>query len=132
MACIFLAAMAIYSTANMHNHMVEKRARKDAIDWLLSRGVPRDTIDASWIFNGEPLSERYGTRPPPDANAHVRLKAMLSKEWYRRRDYVIATRDEPNYQLLRKFPVERWPIWGGKGVDVLVLKSSANQDGERQ
>lgn len=105
---VFLAAMTIYSITSAHNYTAQKRARVDAIDWLLAQGIPRDTIDASWVFNGESAYGRFGSRT--DA----------AKDWFRSRDYVVSTRREADYVLLRRFPVPYWSLWGRWGPDVLV------------
>lgn len=117
----FLAGMAWYSIVNEHNHMAEKRVRAGAIIDLTAQGVPRDTIDPGWVFNGE-LYDRFGIKVPKreKMDAATARAIIFPKYWYRSRDYVVGTRGEPDYVLLRRYPVPRWPIWGSTGPDILV------------
>jgi hypothetical protein len=109
---IFLCGMAWYSVVNVHNLLAEKRVVMMALESLVREGVPRDSIDASWIFNGETLYGRYGSK-----NSEF--------GWYKSRDYVIGAWREPEYKLLRSYPVPRWSIWGLKGTDVFVWQRPA-------
>jgi len=102
---VLLAGMAFYSIVTAHNYLAEKRVVVVAIDGLTARGVPRDSIDGSWVFNGDALYGRTG-------NSNF--------DWYRSRDYIVGFQMEPNYTLLRRYPVPRWPIWHSRGPDLLV------------
>jgi hypothetical protein len=109
---IFLCGMAWYSVVNVHNLLAEKRVVATALESLVKEGVPRESIDASWIFNGEALYGRYGSK-------------RSEVGWYKSRDYVIGAWREPEYKLLRSYPVPRWAIWGSKGADVFVWRRPA-------
>lgn len=102
----FLVAMAAYSIVNQHNHMAEKRVWVTAINDLVDQGVPRETIDATWIFNGADLYDRFGSDQ--------------GRGWYRSRTYAVTTWPMNGWTLLRRYTVPRWPIWGATGPDVLV------------
>jgi len=110
---VLVAGMAWYSIVNEHNYMAEKRVWAAAINELVAQGIPRETIDATWIFNGEVSYGRFGT------------KTGASPDWYRSRDYVVGIWPEPNYTLLHRYPVPRWPIWGSTGSAVLVYGPKA-------
>jgi hypothetical protein len=112
LGAIFICLMAGYSVLNVHNLLAEKRVIVKALDDLGKEGVPRDSIDASWIFNGETLYGLYGSK-------------NSEKGWYKSRDYVIGPWQEPDYKLVRSYPVARWSIRGLKGTDVFVWRRSS-------
>jgi len=112
LGAIFICLMAGYSVVNVHNLLAEKRVIIKALDDLGKEGVPPYSIDAPWIFNGETLYGLYGKK-----NSEV--------GWYRSRDYVVGPWQEPDYKLLRTYPVDRWSIWGLKGTDVFVWRRSS-------
>jgi hypothetical protein len=106
-----VAVMAAYSVASAHNHNAEKRTYLQAIRNLLAQGIPRDTIDAGWVWNGENAFGRYGRKITP------------GRDWYRSRDYVVTVRRyEPQYVLIHSYPVPRWQIWGKPGAVVHVYQ----------
>ena len=103
---VFLAGMAGYSIVNQHNHMAEKRVWAAAIDELVAQGIPRENIDAGWVFNGEKAYGRFGD--------------MRSYQWYSKRDYTVGFRLGNDYPVLHNYPVPRWPIWGSTGPEIGV------------
>lgn len=108
LAAAVLCGSAIYVIVNEHNHMAEKRVWARALDDLLAEGIPRQTIDAGWVFNGPDLYGRFGSKK--------------GHKWYKSKDYLISTWSEPNFELRRSYPVARWPLWGDGGSDVQVYR----------
>jgi hypothetical protein len=105
----FLAATAFYVVVSAHNYTAEKRTYMTAIADLMAQGVPRDAIDAGWVWNGEHGFGRF------------KSETHYYKGWYRTRDYVVTVRQrEPKYELLRRYSVPRWRIWGKAGLTVNV------------
>ncbi len=101
-----LAAMALYVVVSAHNYTAEKRTYMTAIADLVDQGIPRDTIDAGWVWNGEHGFGRFKSE-------------HYYKGWYRSRDYVVTVRQrEQGYLLLRRYDVPRWQIWGRPGWTV--------------
>ncbi len=58
---------------------------------------------------------------------HFAQKTIF-RAWYKSRDYVVGTRREPKYTLLRRYHVPRWQIWEKPGRDVLVYRPKQNSE----
>ena len=70
---VFLVVAAVYGISGLHDRSAGCRARLTAIDFLASKGIPRDRIMAGWEIDGWEQIERAGymndsrIRVPPDA-----------------------------------------------------------------
>jgi hypothetical protein len=102
-----LAGMGWYSITNMHNYAIEKRTVEKALSELLARGVPRETINAGWTFNGDQLYDRFRKKRP-------------SGPWLETEDFIISAHPRSGFKLIATYPVNRWPLWGSKGSPVRV------------
>jgi hypothetical protein len=106
MLVVFVAG---YSIINVHNYVAEKRATAQAIDGLVSKGIPRELIDGTWPFNGHAQYGRFASK-------------RIFRGWYRKRDFVIGFKTEPERPLLARYPVARWSLLGSRGRgDLLVF-----------
>jgi hypothetical protein len=100
--------MAGYSIAAGHNYMAQKRTFAAAIQSLEEKGIQRENIDATWVFNGESSYGRFGSMTDP------------SDHWFKSRDYVVRLWLEPDHVQLRKYEVPYWSLWGWRDPDVIV------------
>jgi hypothetical protein len=120
---IIVLGTAWYSIVSGHNYTAERRVWATAIHDLVAQGVPRATIDGTWIFDGEELFG-YGRSGQ---------KTARFMRWYTRRDYVIGANSrprvgsvshDPSFELYRKYDVPRWRFWGRrKGQPLLVFRA---------
>jgi hypothetical protein len=118
---MLIAGMMWYSVVNTHNYMAEKRVWAGAITDLVVEGVPREIIDGGWVFNGDSLYGRFGSK-------------RARGSWMKSRDYWIRAMGcygLEAYEIARRYPVPRWPIFGAQGPDLFVCTPIATADAGR-
>lgn len=90
--------------------------------WLLLRGTagidarprPPNRIDGGYEFDG---------LFPHDAAYHD--KPGKSWWWVDDDEFIVTSAPLPGYQVMRRYPVERWlPVWGG---DILILHRTGDK-----
>jgi hypothetical protein len=113
LAAVLLTVMIFHSIIAAHNYTADKRTRSAAVAYLTAQGIPRDTIDATWVFNGEHAYANFGDRP--------------GRRWYRYRDYVVGPGWQPKRKLLRSFTVPRWSLWSSRERRILVFGPSLEE-----
>ena len=112
LACLLFVPIAVYSVAATHDFMAMKRVQWRAYSDLARHARP-ETIDGSWVLNGQASFGRYGKARYGDP------KDVFG--WYVRADYMVGTQTPPpGYETIAVYQVDRWLTWGKSGHPVLV------------
>jgi len=106
-----IIVFGLFSMGATHDYLSWNRARWKALHYLTEDlGIPRKKIDGGFEFNGfylfddtYPFSKKYGVL------------------WLGRQDdYVISFGPSKGYEMMKRFPYQRWILWE-RGY-ILILK----------
>jgi hypothetical protein len=113
---VVLLVIALYSVLGTHDFLAEKRAQWTALQDLIQKDhVPRETIDADWVYNAPTAYGVYGDPKKLDG-------------WFRSADYLVkAARrngvvNNPLYTRVRRYPVVRWAPWAQAPGPIAVVR----------
>jgi hypothetical protein len=108
-AWLLVALSAAFSVVATHDHLATKRAHAAALDHIVAQGVPRDQIDAGWVFNGWHLHGKVGN-------------PRFLSTWHNEPLYLVNIDFAPGYDVVAQFPVNRWLPWATKPEPVMLLR----------
>jgi hypothetical protein len=108
-ALTLVAAMAIFSTAGLHDYFAWNRARWAALEWLTTtQNVKAEQVDGGFEYNG------WNTFDPS-----YHPQSDKSWWWVKEDEYLISFGDVPGYDVHASFSYAAWLPPGKRAIHVL-------------
>ena len=120
---VFLVAAAVWGINQLHDRFADCRARLTAIDFLASKGIPRERIMAGWEIDGWEQIERVGymndprIRVPSDAFQPFQPDGYPEDLFVRKTltaltpEYIVTNDPTPHPGDGMKFPTFPYTSW---------------------
>jgi hypothetical protein len=120
---VFLVVAAVCGINQLHDRFAGCRARLTAIDFLASKGIPRERIMAGWEIDGWEQIERVGhmndsrIRVPPDAFQPFQPDGYPEDLFIRKKlsaltpEYIVTDKPSPHPGDGTKFPTFPYTSW---------------------
>jgi 4-amino-4-deoxy-L-arabinose transferase-like glycosyltransferase len=108
---VLLMAYGAFSVAATHDYLAWNRARWTALhDLMREAGIPPSHIYGGGEFNGWYLYDQYSGDP--------------KRRWFwaENDDYVVSFTPLDEYQVLKRYAVQRWLPWQRHAGDILVQR----------
>lgn len=105
---VAVVAMALVSIGGAHDYLAARRVQWRAYSELL-QSAPATHVDGGWVFNGWASFGKVGD--PADM-----------EHWFEQADYAVGVYPRPGYNIIRRYPVERWLPWNQNDRPILVIR----------
>ena len=114
-AIILILLYGSFTIGTTHDYLSRNRARWQALNYLMYKGIPPNNINGGFEFNGWFLYD-----PDYDVKAHPYKSWWVDKD-----DYLISSNTHSGYETIKQYRYRLWlPLHDG---NTLVLRKIKNQ-----